>query len=88
MVENLSPKRVANTLAVTMGVVSLACYIFILINPSWSVSFLGAIFHGIDLGKIATSQTSIGYGLLGVLEAIILGWIIGWLFAITYNKMR
>ncbi len=88
MVDNLSQKRVANTLAVTFGIVSLICYILILITPAGSVSLFGSIFHGIDINKIAVDSVSISNGLLGVLEAIILGWVIGWLFAKVYNKMK
>ena len=88
MVDNLSPKRTANALAITVGIISLICFIFILIAPSGTVSLFGAIFHGIDMNKIAVESISIGNGLLGVLEAVVLGWVVGWLFAVIYNKMR
>ena len=87
MKERLSVKRTANALAVTAGIISLVCYILILIAPVGTISFFGAIFHGIDMSKIAVESVSIGNGLLGVIEAIILGWIIGWLFAKIYNSM-
>ena len=84
---NLSPKRIANTLAVTVGIVSLVCYILILVAPAGTISFFGAIFHGIDISSI-TKTISLAYGLLGVVEAIVLGWIIGWLFAKIYNSLK
>jgi len=101
MKERLSVKRTANALAVTAGIISLVCYILILITPAGTVNFFGAIFHGIDMSKIAVESVSIGNGMLGVIEAIILGWIIvlgvieaiilgwiiGWLFAKIYNSM-
>ncbi|MEK6915483.1 MAG: DUF5676 family membrane protein [Nanoarchaeota archaeon] len=88
MTDKLSPKRTANALAVTAGIVSLVCYILILITPSGTVSLFGAIFHGIDLSQIAVEPASVGSGILGVIEVIILGWIIGWLFAKIYNKFK
>ena len=88
MTDKLSPKRTANALAITAGIVSLICYILILVAPAGTVSFFGAIFHSIDLSKISTEPVSIWYGLLGIIEAIVLGWIIGWLFARIYNKVR
>ena len=88
MTEKLNVKRTANALAVTAGIISLVCYILILIAPVGTVSFFGAIFHGIDMSKIAVESVSVGNGLLGVIEAIILGWIIGWLFAKIYNSMK
>ena len=84
---NLSPKRMANALAITAGIVSLVCYILILIAPAGTISFFGAIFHGIDISSI-TKTISLAYGLLGVVEAIVLGWIIGWLFAKIYNSLK
>lgn len=88
MVDNLNPKRTANALAVTAGIVSLICYILILLFPSGTVRMFGAIFHGIDMNKIAMIPSSIGYGLLGIIEVIIIGWIVGWLFAVIYNKLK
>ena len=84
---NLSPKRMANALAITAGIVSLVCYILILVAPAGTISFFGAIFHGIDISSI-TKTISLAYGLLGVVEAIVLGWIIGWLFAKIYNSLK
>ncbi|MBS3082056.1 hypothetical protein J4416_03955 [Candidatus Pacearchaeota archaeon] len=88
MTEKLNVKRTANALGVTAGIISLVCYILILIAPVGTISFFGAIFHGIDMSKIAVESVSVGNGLLGVIEAIILGWIIGWLFAKIYNSMK
>ena len=87
MKERLSVKRTANALAVTAGIISLVCYLLILITPAGTVNFFGAIFHGIDMSKIAVESVSIGNGMLGVIEAIILGWIMGGLFAKIYNSM-
>lgn len=85
MVEKLNAKRVANALAIVFGIVSLVCLLITLIpGGTW---FLGLISHGIDLAKIEVTP-SIGLGIVGVIEAIVLGWIIGWLFAKIYNSLK
>ena len=61
MTDKLSPKRTANALAITAGIVSLICYILILVAPAGTVSFFGAIFHSIDLSKISSSQEGWGF---------------------------
>ena len=88
MVNELNPKRTANALGITAGIVSLVCYLLILIAPASTINFFGSIFHSIDLNKIAVEPVSIGVGFLGVIESIILGWIIGGLFAKIYNSMK
>ncbi len=87
MVDNLSPKKVANSLALTAGIISLVCALLVLLAPSFTVSLFGAIFHGVDLSQISKTAT-IGSSVIGIIEVIILGWIAGWLFAKIYNKMN
>ena len=87
MADKLSTKKVANSLAITAGIFSLACALLILMAPVFTVNLFGAIFHGIDLSQISKTAT-IGSSILGIIEAMILGWIAGWLFAVVYNKLR
>ncbi|MEK7062735.1 MAG: DUF5676 family membrane protein, partial [Patescibacteria group bacterium] len=69
------------------GIVYLACAILVAIAPTWTVNVLGALFHGIDISKIAMAQ-SLGRTALGLVEIIILGLVAGWLYAKTYNSMK
>lgn len=87
MADKLSPGRIANSLAITAGIFSLACALLILMAPTFTTNLFGAIFHGIDLSQIAKTAT-IGSSILGIIEVMILGWIAGWLFAVIYNKFR
>ncbi len=86
MADKLNSIRTANSLAITAGIVSVVCALLILLAPEFTVSLFGAIFHGIDLSQISATAT-IGSSLLGVIEVVILGWIVGWLFAKIYNAL-
>ena len=47
----------------------------------------GSIFHGLDISKIAVAIT-LGSAIFGTIVAIVLALIIGWLFAVVYNKIK
>ncbi|MDO8740758.1 MAG: DUF5676 family membrane protein [Candidatus Woesearchaeota archaeon] len=82
--EKLNVKTTALTLAIVGGVLSLACAAIIAIWPG-SLKYLGAIFHGIDLTAIAKTSVSIGSVILGLIEVVVIGAIVGALFAWLYN---
>ena len=88
MVEKLSPKRIAYSLATVAGVVYIVCAIFVAIAPTWTVNTFGALFHGIDISKIARAPVPITSSIIGLVEIVILGLVVGWLFATVYNKFR
>ena len=88
MTDKLIPKRVANTLGVVFAGVSLLCALFVLLFQNTALSFFNNIFHGIDITQVAKSSISLGNIIIGLIEVFILGWIIGWFFAIVYNKFR
>ena len=87
MTEKLNAKRVSLSLAAVAGIISIICALLILIAPQATMNLFGAIFHGIDLSQISKTAT-LGSSILGIIEAMILGWIAGWLFAVVYNKMK
>jgi len=88
MADKLSPRRVANTFGIVFTGVSLLCAIFVLIFPGTAMSLFNNIFHGIDITQIAKTSVSFGSIIIGLIEAFVLGWIIGWLFAVVYNKFK
>ena len=86
MAEKLSPKRVSLSLAAVTSIVSIVCGLFVIIFPEGSMKILGSIFHGIDISQIVSTH-SWGNAILGTVVAIVLALIIGWLFAVIYNKI-
>lgn len=87
MVDKLSPKRVSLSLAVVTGIISIICALLIAIAPEGTTKLFGTIFHGIDISKISTT-ISLGNAVLGTIVAIVLAFIIGWLFATIYNGLK
>ena len=87
MTDKLSPKRVSLSLAFVTGIVSIVCALLIAIAPEATLKLFGAIFHGADITKIAVA-ISFGSAVLGTVVAIVLALVIGWLFAVIYNKFR
>ncbi|MBS3092663.1 hypothetical protein J4466_04555 [Candidatus Pacearchaeota archaeon] len=87
MAEKLNPKKVALSLASVSGIISIVCALLIFIAPETITKLFGAIFHGIDVSKIATTPTLTG-AILGIIEVIVIALIAGWLFAVIYNKIK
>ena len=73
-------------LALTFGVISIICLLLVLIAPSFALSLFGSFMHGIDLTKIAIAPSVSGRTLLGLIVAVVGGYIIGAIFATIYNK--
>ena len=88
MAEKLKPKAVGYALAIVSGIVSLACLLLVVIAKDFTINLFGAIFHGIDLSKITADNITIGSAVLGFVEVVVLGFILGWLFAVIYNKLK
>ena len=86
--EKLKPKIVGYALAIVAGIVSLACLLLILAAKEFAISLFGAMFHGIDLSQIITENITIVSAVLGLVEAVVIGFVFGWLFAVVYNKLK
>jgi len=87
MTEKIKPKAAGYALAGVVGIVSLVCLLLVLIAKEFTINFFGAIFHGIDLGQIASNSVTVSSAILGFIEVIVIGFILGWLFAVIYNKL-
>ena len=88
MREKLNKKRVAYSLAFVFGIVYLVCAILVAIAPFWTLNVFGALFHGIDITQIARTSVSLTSTILGLIEVIVIGYMIGWLFGYFYNKFN
>ncbi|OGG28838.1 hypothetical protein A2973_04400 [Candidatus Gottesmanbacteria bacterium RIFCSPLOWO2_01_FULL_49_10] len=80
------PMATANAAAVTVAFIAVVCALAILIAPEFSLGIAQSWFHGIDLEKVRTAvNPSFGSILYGWITATIGGWLIGYIFARTYN---
>jgi len=88
MTNKLDAKATGYTLASVAGIVSLACLLLIVIAKEFTINLFGAIFHGIDLSQIAADNITVSSAVLGFVEVVVVGFILGWLFAVIYNKLN
>ena len=88
MAEKIKPKAAGYALASVAGIVSLTCLLLVLIAKEFTINLFGAIFHGIDLSQIAADNITVSSAVLGFVEVVVIGFILGWLFAVIYNKLN
>ena len=82
----LNEKAWANASAAFMGVVYLFCALAVVLFPGLFKAVTQSWFHGIDIGLIWTGATRPNF-LLGLVTAVVLSWIGGWIFAWLYNRL-
>lgn len=80
------PYVTANALAVTTAVIYVVCALIVALLPDLSMAVAQSWFHGIDLAKISSFNITFGSFLLGIITATAGAWLIGFVFAKTYNK--
>ena len=88
MAENLNAKRVSFSLASVFGIVYIACALIVAIIPNSAMKLFNNLFHGIDITKIADTTFSLSTTIIGFIEVVIFGLVIGWLCAVIYNKLK
>lgn len=86
--EKLRPNAAGYALASVAGIVSLVCLLLVLIAKDFTINLFEAIFHGIDLRLIAADNITISSAVLGFAEVVVIGFILGWLFATIYNRLN
>ncbi len=81
----LDVKAIGMAFAIVTAIVFVACFLIILVFGAASLQFFSLFVHGIDLTSLATNP-SIGTGILGLIIAVVVAYILGALFALIYNK--
>ncbi len=76
----------ANASAVFMGILYLACAFLVTTLPGISKLVAGSWFHGLNIDLIWTGAARPNF-LPGLISAVVLSWISGWVFAWLYNKL-
>ena len=85
MAQKLNPKGIGIALAAVTFILSILCLLAVLLLGDSSMNFFNLFFHGIDLSSIKTTP-NIAQGLIGTIVLTIAGFIVGWIFALIYNK--
>ncbi|MBI2577183.1 hypothetical protein HYV84_08270 [Candidatus Woesearchaeota archaeon] len=79
---------VAAATSITFGIASVLCAFFVWLSPVAAINFFNNIFHGIDLAKIMKSNMGLPSFLLGLVEVMAAGALLGWIFVSVYNACR
>lgn len=80
------PMATANAAAATTAFIAVACALAIILAPELSLGIAQSWFHGIDLTRVRTlAAPSAGSIVYGWITATIGGWIVGYVFATSYN---
>ncbi len=83
----LNEMAFANAMAVFIGVIYVLCGLAVAILPGISKTVAQSWFHGIDIAKLWSATAFPGNFILGLVSAVALTWVGGWVFAFTYNKL-
>ena len=75
----------ANASGILVGIIYVFCSLAIALFPDFSLAIAQSWVHGIDFGAVWTASPR-GNFLLGLVTAIGLSWVAGYLFAWAYNK--
>ena len=83
----LNPKVVSLSLASVFGIVYIVCALLFALFPLGMMVATSTLFHGFNMMAIAGTNMMLGSVVLGLIEMVILGLLVGWLFAVVYNAL-
>ena len=78
-------KALANTFAVFVAIIYLACGLIVAVAPNFMKLVTRSWVHGIELAESWSGRAFPGNFLLGLVTAVVGAWISGWIFARLYN---
>ncbi len=73
----------ANAAATTVGIIYVVCRLLVGLFPDLMMSIAQSWFHGLTLGSWNLESGSF---IIGLISAVVSAWIVGYLFAISYNS--
>lgn len=75
----------ANATAVTVGIIYIACALLVALFPEFFKAVASSWFHGMDLTAVWAGAPRGNY-ILGIITAMGGSWLVGYIFAASYNK--
>ncbi len=80
------PTATANAAGVTTAVVFVACRLLVGIFPDFMFAVGQSWLHGIQLTQMGTWNIPASTFILGLVSSTVFAWLVGYLFAVVYNK--
>ena len=75
----------ANATAITVGFIYVACALLVALVPEFFRSIAISWFHGWNMELLWTGAPR-GNFFLGLVSTMVGSWLVGYVFALTYNK--
>ncbi len=79
------PNATANAMAVTVAIIFITCRLAVALFPDLAMTITQSWFHGLEIGKVSGWNLSLGSFVLGLVTSAGGAWLIGYVFANTYN---
>lgn len=77
----------ANAAAVTVGIFYIICRVLVGLFPSLMFVVAQSLLHGMALTQVGSWNLSAGNFVLGLLTSMVSAWVIGYIFALSYNRI-
>ncbi len=85
---SISPKKFGFAVGLTLGLLYLGCAIVMAtVGHAGTVKFFNSLLHGLDVSTIIRMNVSLGEAAIGLVETVVLGWLIGACIAGFYNAV-
>jgi hypothetical protein len=75
----------ANTLAITSGLIWVACSAFVLLFPGLTNGIISWWLHGADVSLLGSRTITAGGFTIGLISFVLLGWVVGFVFGWIYQ---
>lgn len=83
----LDQKAIGLSLGIVSAFTYLVCIIFIAVFPTQTMNFFGWLIHIDNLSDILGARNiTLANAIIGLVILFALGYAVGWLFAVLYNK--
>lgn len=76
----------ANAAAVTVGIFYVICRVLVELFPGFIFTIARSLLHGMALTQVGSWNLSAGNFVLGLLTSVMSAWVIGYIFAMSYNS--
>lgn len=76
----------ANAAAVTVGVFYILCRLLVGLFPGLMFAAAQSLLHGMALTQVGTWNLSVSNFILGLITSMVSAWVVGYIFAVSYNS--
>ena len=80
--------KLANTLALSMGVIWILCALIVWMLPDFSMQVMIWWMHGLDMSALGDWDLTFGSLVYGGLTAILVSWLSGFVIGWSWEKVN